>query len=313
MKGFVVFALSVVLAAGALLYGLTLPRPIPAEALPALEGDPENGRLVFWAGGCASCHAAPGAKEEADKLRLGGGLALETDFGTFYAPNISPDLETGIGGWTRADFVNAMVRGVSPNGTHYYPAFPYTSYQRMTFEDLIDLKAFMDTLEPVSNRPPDHALPFPFNVRRGLGLWKRLYLDGAPFEPDQARDKKWNRGAYLVQGPSHCGECHTPRDRFGGLKYSHSLSGAHNPDGDGVIPNITPSDQGIGDWSEADIVYSLETGFLPDFDSFGGSMVSVQENMARLPAEDRDAIAHYLKSVPPLPDAVPKASKQQGN
>jgi len=287
-------------------YLLTWPEWMDAADLPDHAPGPANGERMFWAGGCGSCHAAPGAKGEA-KRTLGGGLELKTPFGTFRAPNISPDPDAGIGGWSDLDFVNAMARGVSPDGAHYYPAFPYTNYQRMPIEDLIDLKAFLDHLPKSTNRVAGHDLDFPFNVRRGLGLWKRLYLDGAAMALAATRAGAPDRGRYLVEGPGHCGACHTPRDRFGGEIAARHLAGAAQFEGEvkpgakpGRVPNITPHADGLGNWSEKDIAYALESGFDPDFDSFGGSMVSVQENMAQLSPEDRAAIAAYLKSVPPV-------------
>ena len=296
-------ALAVV--AATLFWLLTLPRPLAEAALPDHPGDPVNGARMFWAGGCASCHAAPGAKGD-DTLKLGGGLALNTPFGTFRVPNISPDAENGIGGWSVLDLVNAMQRGVAPDGRHYYPAFPYASYARMKTSDIIDLKAFLDTLPAVGNAVADHALGFPFNIRRGLGLWKLVYLDDAPVIELRGSDADVERGRYLVEGPGHCGECHTPRGIAGGLRTEFWLAGAPNPEGKGIIPNITPHGEGLGDWAAKDIAYYLETGFTPDFDSVGGAMVKVQENLARLPAEDRSAIAAYLKAVPARPNGYAK-------
>lgn len=286
---------------------ISAPVTLSAADLPQRAGDPVAGRTVFFAAGCASCHATPTEdgkvpKGEA-KLRLGGGLALETPFGTFRAPNISPDPTHGIGDWDRLDFVNAVLRGVAPDGAHYYPAFPYLSYQRMTMGDAIDLKAFMDTLPPVATRSPSHDLPAPLRVRRGLGLWKALYMDYRPFAPDPDATDRMNRGAYLVEGPGHCGECHTPRTALGAPIAGRAYAGAPAPEGDGRVPNITPHADGIGGWSVEDVATALETGLLPEFESFGGSMVAVQENMAELPASDREAIAAYLKSLEPLPDA----------
>lgn len=295
---------------GLVFYGLTIPRVLDASALPAHEPDLANGERMFHAGGCASCHAAPASQKcddpkTGDKLKLGGGRCLKTPFGTFNAPNISPHPQAGIGGWSEIDFVNAMTRGVSPAGTHYYPSFPYTSYKNMTFPDLLDLKAFLDTLPPVDTRSAQHELQFPFTLRRGIGLWKLAYLNPEPYAAPDDADEKVRRGGYLVEGPGHCGECHTPRDMFGGQIQPRKLSGGPAPEGRGFIPNITPDKTGIGDWSEKDIVYALETGLTPSFDSFGGSMVAVQENMAKLPKEDREAIAAYLKSLPAVPGARP--------
>ena len=279
---------------------LTAPESIAAEALPSAAGDPEKGEYVFYATGCASCHAAPGAKGE-DKLKLAGGLAFKTPFGTFYAPNISPDETHGIGTWSTPDFVNAVMRGISPDGRHYYPAFPYLSYQRMSVGEVVDLKAFIDTLPAVANDTPPHDLPLPLRLRRGVGLWKLLFMDYEPFVPIEGADPRINRGAYLVNGPAHCGECHTPRNLLGGPDEDWAFSGGPEPDGKGFVPNITPHEEGIGDWTTRDIVSALETGFLPDFETFGGSMIAVQENMAKLTAEDREAIAAYLQALPAKP------------
>lgn len=280
-----------------------LTQPERLDALPAAaqdyEPDMANGERMFHAGGCSSCHAAPGSS---DKKALAGGVRLASDFGTFIAPNISPDPEDGIGGWSALDFVNAMRHGVSPGGSHYYPAFPYTSYQRMRLTDLLDLKAYLDTLPKVAGKAPAHEIGFPFNLRRGLGLWKLVYLDGQQFTPAPDETDQVNRGAYLVNGPGHCGECHTPRDFIGGLRRDKWLAGAPNPEGKGIVPNITPHAHGLADWSQKDIAYALESGFTPQFDSLGGSMGAVVDNMAKLPAEDRDAIAAYLKSIPALPN-----------
>lgn len=300
MRRFVI-ALAVLLSAGlGLFWWLTAPSVIAGDALAGVEGDAARGEYVFYMAGCSSCHMAPGSD---DQLTLAGGMAFATEFGTFHAPNISSDPQAGIGGWSTLQFVNAVMRGVSPEGAHYYPAFPYTSYQRMTIADVVDLKAFMDTLPAVAAPALPNEVPFPFNLRRGLGLWKRLYVDGQPFRPDGARSEAENRGAYLVEGPAHCNECHTPRSAIGGLDHARRLAGAPNPEGEGRIPNITPHEDGIGSWSADEIAFSLETGLTPDFDSFGGSMAKVVANTSKLTADDRAAIAAYLKTVPALPDS----------
>lgn len=295
-----IIPVAVVAAAGfATFWWLTQPTIITTAELPNHTGDVVNGEVLFHAGGCASCHAAPGAKGDTKKI-LSGGLALKTPFGTFLAPNISADPTAGIGSWSITDFINAMVRGVSPDGRHYYPAFPYTSYQRMSLVDLIDLRAYMATLPADATPSKIHQLSFPFTVRRGLGLWKFLYLDGAKFQPNPGASVQVNRGAYLVEGPGHCGECHTPRSALGGLDRQNWLAGGPAPEGDGKIPNITPHKDGLAKWSLSDIAYALESGFTPDFDAFGGAMVSVQENIAQLPKSDREAIAAYLKAIPAI-------------
>src|SRR5262245_58104177 len=200
-----VLVIAVILAAA--LWWLTTPKEVAADTLPARTPDLANGRTMFWVGGCSSCHAVP--KQE-DKMRLGGGLALKSPFGTFYVPNISSDRNDGIGAWSEAQFVTAMVRGTSPTGEHLFPAFPYTSYQRMNLDDLRDLFAYLKTLPAVTGKVRDHDVPFPFNVRRAVGLWKLLFLDGQPFVPDSSQSAQWNRGAYLVNAPGHCAECHSP-------------------------------------------------------------------------------------------------------
>jgi mono/diheme cytochrome c family protein len=191
-----------------------------------------------------------------------------------------------------------MLAGVSPKGEHYYPAFPYTSYTRMTDQDIADLFAFLNTLPPSDVASLPHQIGFPFNIRRSLGGWKFLFFTDQPRVTLGGPDTEIARGQYLVEGPGHCGECHTPRNLIGGFVSDAWLSGAQNPDGEGVIPNITPGSKSIGDWSKSDIAYYLESGFTPDFDSAGGSMVDVQENMAKLTSGDREAIAAYLKALP---------------
>lgn len=274
----------------------TRPAGLPPDSLPAHAADKANGERLFHAGGCVSCHASPGV--DASPPVLGGGRALDTPFGVFRVPNITPDKDHGIGNWSTLDFVNAMHLGVSPDGRHYYPAFPYASYIHMEIEDLMDLKSYLDTLPAVSTANQRHDLKFPWNVRAGIGLWKVLNLDAAPVVPVPADDPALVRGRYLVEGPGHCGECHTPRDWSGGMDRNRWLAGAANLDGEGAVPNITPDDDGLADWSQKDIAYYLKSGLTPDFDTVGGSMVEVQENMALLPEADRAAIAAYLKAVP---------------
>jgi mono/diheme cytochrome c family protein len=256
----------------------------------------ENGRVLFFAGGCTSCHAVP---NNDDKLRLGGGYALKSPFGTFHVPNISSHKQDGIGSWTTADFIRAMREGVSPDGRHYYPAFPYTSYQRMSAGDLSDLFAFMQTLPAVEGRVRDHELPFPFNIRRGVGLWKLAFLDGQVFTPDASKSASLNRGAYLVNGPGHCAECHSERNGAGAIIDERRFAGGPDPEGRGIVPNITPHQTGIGGWSPEELATLLKTGETPLFDTVGGPMGAVVANTAQLPDADRQAMAEYLLSLPP--------------
>lgn len=261
------------------------------------EPDLAHGREVFFAGGCTSCHAPAGATGDA-RLILSGGAPLKSDFGTFHAPNISSHPEAGIGAWTLAEFGDAMTRGVGREGEHLYPSFPYGSYVRMTPKDINDLYGFMKTLPASDAVAPPHELGFPFNQRVVLGGWKFLFFTDAPrVELADASDMV-KRGQYLVEGPGHCGECHTPRNALGGFLSDQWLAGGPNPEGEGSIPNITPGSKSMGSWSEGDIVTYLESGFTPDYDSVGGSMVEVQKNIAELTAADREAIAAYLKAIP---------------
>ena len=289
--------LCLVIVAATAIWLSVRPHRLPASVLPVHAADPSNGQHLFHAGGCASCHAS---RDDENPGVLGGGLALETAFGVFRVPNISPDPSNGIGSWTTLDFVNAMKQGVSPGGRHYYPAFPYASYTRMSMEDLVDLKSYLDTLPAVTTRDEQHELKFPWNIRWGIGFWKLLNLDDQDVASDLPVTPKVSRGRYLAEGAGHCGECHTPRNWTGGLDKSRWFAGAANPDGEGRIPNITPGAKGLGNWSEDDISYYLQSGFTPDFDTVGGSMVEVQKNLAHLPVADLEAIAAYLKALPPL-------------
>lgn len=278
-----------VIGAGTGLF-LTRAVPLPASSFDGMTGDATRGATVFTAAGCASCHAAP---ESDDKSVLKGGQRFGSDFGTFIAPNISPDPDAGIGAWTLAEFASAVTRGVSPEGAHYYPAFPYTAYANMTGQDVVDLWAHMQTLPADPTPSAAHEVGFPFNIRRSLGGWKLLY-----FRPgwvmETGGDPVLERGRYLVEALAHCAECHTPRDALGGLDRARWMAGAPNPSGTGRIPALTPDELS---WSAGDIAYYLESGFTPDYDSVGGHMVAVVENFSKLTKEDRDAVATYVKAL----------------
>ena len=284
---------------------LTEPEVIASSSLPAYAPNLANGLTTFNAGGCSSCHAVP---NQPDRLKLGGGLAIPSPFGTFNVPNISPDPNDGIGRWSEADFVTAVLKGTSPAGFHYYPAFPYASYERARTEDVRDLFAYLKTLAPVPGKARDHELPFPFNIRRNVGVWKFLFMDRKPFAPDPSRSAQWNRGAYLVNGLGHCAECHSPRNFLGGIVSAQRFAGGPNPEGEGWVPNITQ--KGLGEWSAKDIAYFLETGQMPDGDSAGGSMARVIKNTSQLSPEDRAAMAEYLKSLPPV-EGPPRPKKAE--
>lgn len=281
------------IATAAALWFVTAPKVEPAsEFATPHKADLTNGKTMFDIGGCVSCHTD--SKE--DRTRLGGGVALASPFGTFYTPNISPDAEDGIGRWTDAQFVSAMRQGTSPAGEHLYPSFPYTSYRRMATGDLLDMFAYIKTLPPVKGKTRDHDLPFPFNIRSSLGFWKLLFLNGGQFTPDSSRDAQWNRGSYLVNGPGHCAECHSPRNALGGILDGQRFAGGPDPEGRGWVPNITQ--QGLGSWSAGDIAEFLKSGMTPEFDSAGGSMTAVIRNTSQLSDADRLAMATYIKSLP---------------
>lgn len=263
-------------------------------------GDPARGKLIFAAGDCASCHATPG---QDDRLRLGGGLALASPFGTFRAPNISPDPADGIGAWSPADFANAMLGGVSPHGEHYYPVFPYTSFTGMRLADIEDLWAYLKTLPAVSARAPPHDLFVLFRIRRLLGLWKLVFFRQGYSQAHVTGDAILDRGGYLVETIGHCAECHSSRNIFGAIRPSTRFAGGPDPEGIGFVPNITPSR--LGNWSEADIAEMLKSGNTPDHGRVGSSMADVVTNTATLPQSDRDAIARYVKSLPPRPTPHP--------
>jgi mono/diheme cytochrome c family protein len=303
-------AVAVVLAL--LLWTLTIPALVPASALPPHMPDLANGKTMFDIGGCASCHATPGNDPgKTDRRRLGGGLALASPFGTFYVPNISPDAADGIGAWSEADFVTALWKGTSPRGRHLFPAFPYTSYQYTELADVRDLFAYLKTLPPVAGRVRRHALAFPFSVRRLVGLWKLLFFHDGPFVPDPAKPTQINRGAYLVNAPGHCAECHSPRNFLGAIVESERFAGGPMPDGKGWVPNITPAGLQHDDppWSEKDIASFLSDGMNPAGDYAGGGMAEVIRNTALLSADDRAAIAAYIVSLPPRQGPKPPKKK----
>lgn len=284
---------AVALAGLGVFWFITSPDRLDEDAFAGITGDAVRGAAVFHATGCASCHMAPGASGEA-ALVLAGGQAFPSDFGTFLAPNISPDPTHGIGGWSLLQLADAIQRGVSPQGQHYYPALPYWSYTKLAAQDVADLHAYLRTLPPSATPSQPHQIGLPFSIRRVVGGWKVLNSDTA-FVVQGDLTEAEQRGRYISEAMAHCGECHTPRNALGGLDTSRWLAGAPDPSGRGTIPNITPAKL---TWSEAEIVEYLTTGFTPDFDSVGGHMAHVVENMSKLPESDRAAVAAYLKKVP---------------
>jgi mono/diheme cytochrome c family protein len=264
--------------------------------------DLNNGKTMFIAADCAICHTSVNQK---DPTLLGGGGSLSSAFGTFYMPNISSDATDGIGSWTTPQMIRAMRDGVSPAGHSEYPVLPYTSYQRMTANDIRDLLAYMKTLPAVPGKVRDHDLKFPFTMRRGVGLWRLLFLDGKPLAANAQQTASWNRGQYLVEGPAHCAECHSPRSFMGAIASGKRFAGGLAPDGKSYTPNITNDETGIAYWSANEIASYLKDGISPIKIKAAGDMAEVIVNTAQLSDEDRLAIAQYLKTLPgvDLPNA----------
>lgn len=257
----------------------------------------ERGKYIYTAAGCQGCHTDTKNKG----APLAGGRALATPFGTYYGPNITADKQHGIGAWSDADFIRALREGVSPSGEHYFPVFPYTSFTKMTDQDMLDLKAYIFSLPAVAQPDKPHDIKFPFGFRATMVGWKMLFLDKGPLAPDPVRDAQWNRGAYIVQALAHCGECHSPRNFMGAVKKDLAFAGSPiGPDGDSV-PNITPHEEtGIGKYSAEEIGEILSSGLKPDGDVVAGSMEEVVQGTAKLSDDDRAAIVAYLKSLPPI-------------
>lgn len=272
--------------------------PSPPSPSPTAE-DPElRGEYVFHAAGCAGCHT----EDRPDAPPLAGGRGIETPFGIFYGPNITPDPETGIGDWTREDFDRALREGVSPDGSAYFPIFPYTSYTGMTDADIDDLWAYLRTVEPVRRENRVHDVPPPFSWRFMLPVWRALNFRRGEDVITVTGATPDDRGAYLAEALAHCGQCHTPRGPLGGPDLDRHFAGwADGPEGD-LVPNITPHPEtGIGGWGEGDVTFLLELGMTPEGDFVGGSMNEVIQNTtSKLTAEDREAIARYILSLPPI-------------
>jgi mono/diheme cytochrome c family protein len=260
------------------------------------EGDAKRGLYVAKVAGCRGCHtqASQGAQPYA------GGRALETPFGIFFGPNITPHPQAGIGRWTEQDFVRAMRLGARPDGAHYYPAFPYPSFTQITDQDLRDLWTYLRSLPQSSRANQAHDLKFPFGWRRLVGGWKLLFFNPGPFVPDPARSAVLNRGSYLVNALGHCGQCHTPRNRLGGPKRGRFLAGGKRAEA-GAAPNLTPTR--LKKLSDAELKEILQTGLTPDGDAVSESMAEVVENTtSQLTVQDMAALIAYLRSLPPLPD-----------
>jgi mono/diheme cytochrome c family protein len=271
---------------------------LPASAIPAHTGNIANGEILYTAGGCRNCHK-PGAEQTGLGPNLpSGGFPLKTPIGVLYPPNLTPDIQTGIGNWSDLDFVNAVQRGISRSGQHLIPAFPYTSYAAMPVEDVLDIKAFLMSLPPVASPRREADIPIAFLLRRGLGLWKFLALDTTPWQPDGSRAATWNRGSYLVNGPGHCGECHTPRNLIMARDTGRFMMGGPHPEGQGKVPSLHGLIETGRYKDQKDLVLALQNGEVFGYENMSsGGMGQVQANMAKLPQADVEAIAEYLISL----------------
>ena len=272
----------ILVAVGIGVYLFSEPHTHPREGVD-LAGNPERGNYVLRLAGCVACHT----NEKEGGAFLAGGAPIETSFGTFYAPNITPHVDEGIGKWSQADFFAALTKGTSPSGTHYYPAFPYDFYARMKDQDIADLWAALRQVEPARSTDGKTNLAFPFSRRSLLKPWRRLFFHSQATAPIE------KRGAYLVEGPGHCGACHTPRNFLGALKHGEALAGAH-VNGERVPP-ITAEALRQNGWNIDDIIFALETGITPEGDVLGGSMGEVvDEATSHLTRDDLEAIATHL-------------------
>lgn len=294
----------------------SLTHSIPSINQATGPADLVNGRNVFVASDCATCHKTTG--QDNDEL-LGGGKELETDFGIFHMPNVSPDPKQGIGNWTLAEFDRAVRQGVGPSkilpdGQNLYPAFPYTSYVRLTPEDVRDMYAYMMTLPATDKVVPNHELKFPYNIRRGIGVWRLAFLDGKSVEeigvssanlPAEVDRELFERGRYLVEGPGHCVECHSPRTFMGNIPNSQRYAGGPNPEGTGYFPNITPDESALSYWSAASMANYLHRGVSPIGRIAGGDMGEVIENTSQLDWSELQAMATYLRHLDPINKPAP--------
>ncbi|MDB5611204.1 MAG: alcohol dehydrogenase [Bradyrhizobium sp.] len=251
----------------------------------------ERGGYLAAASDCVSCHTVPGGKPFA------GGRAIETPFGNIIASNITPDLETGIGAWSDDAFDAAVRRGVRRDGVLLYPAMPYTAFAKLSRDDVLAIRAFLSSIEPVRNDVPATSLSFPFNIRFGLRVWNALYFNQAEFQRDHSKSAEWNRGAYLVDGPVHCGACHTPKTFLGGDKSDQYLQGSYLQGW--YAPDITNDRRvGLGNWTVEDIATYLKTGHNRITAATGPMGEAVSLSTSHLTDEDTRAISTYLKSLP---------------
>lgn len=289
---------------------LLLSTLVYANAAGAADEPLERGAYLAKAGSCMTCHTTDGGDP------YGGGVAFHTNFGTIYSTNISSSADAGIGDWTEEQFIRAMRKGKSADGKNLYPAFPYTSFTNMTDQDIKDLFIYIQSVAPSSYTPPKNKMNFPFNIRSFLGVWNAMYLKTGPFKSDESKSEEWNRGAYLVEGISHCGACHTPRSALGGLDRKKALSGSVYNDkvsGGEIRPwsavNLTPAPDGLAIWSEDDISDYLKTGHSSVAGTFGPMNKVIVHSTSHLTESDTRAMAVYLKGLPPIEQARQRKMK----
>ena len=275
---------------------LTEPDPLPASAISPHTADLANGEVLYHAGSCFACHKA--AKGAGNPQLPSGATPFKTPIGVFYPQNLTPDPETGLGRWSEADFVNAMTRGLAPDGRHYFPAFPYASYRSMTMADVLDLRAYLMSLAPVKAVQPPHDVPQLGLARRGVGLWKLVALRQPAFEPEPGHSPSWTRGAYLANAPGHCGECHTPKDWLRVAEPTRHMAGGPHPGGEGKVPSLRGLVARRKYKDVDDLVLALQNGETLGYEDLSsGGMAAIQENLARLPESDLRAISEYLLSL----------------
>ncbi len=289
--------------------GVAVAALLAAAATAADRPGAAHGEYIFRAAGCANCHT----DRPNNGAYLAGGRRMESKFGIFYTPNITPDPETGIGRWSEADFIRAMREGLDPQGRHYYPSFPYAAYTRLTDEDLRALWSYLRSQPAVKQANRAHELPWYLRGRTSVSVWKNNNFRAGAYRPDPSKDAEWNRGAYLVQAATHCGECHTPRGVFGGLKKNQELAGSRDDVEGGVVPNITPDPKtGIGQWSLSELIEYLESGMTPDGDFAGDLMAEmIEHSLKHLTKADRRAIAVYIFSRPAIENSLKREKKKK--
>ena len=277
------------------------------EALAYADDLTRQGEYVLHAAGCSGCHT--------DRIhhggQLAGGMALSTPFGTFYTPNITPDLGYGIGRWSEQDFVRALTEGVSPNGSSYYPVFPYTSYTQMSRSDVHALWIYLRSVPAVAQANKTQQPAWYLN-RTDNWIWQQMYFRAGTWQPQAKRSQAWNHGAYIVKALGHCGECHTPRNIMGAMRLRMAYAGTNDgPDGT-PVPNITSDpDTGIGSWTKSDLLAFVQDGSLPNGDYTGGIMAEIVENsLSHLNITDVEALVEYIATIPPIHNVIAKQKRQ---